>query len=275
MKRLLRSLIDFSPAVGRVIRSIRDNRAERDLQWEMIPGSDLQVLGGNWLAAGAKHEQFEIEKFRASIADCDAVIDVGANSGMFSCIAAASGKEVFAFEPMPQNLRILAQTIERNGFADRIEIFPIAASDRCGVAKFFGKGQGASLIEGWADQPSYDAIHVAVNSLDRILADRLKSRRLFIKIDVEGAELAVLMGAERLLAQCSGLLFENGLSRNVPGGRNATFAEIFELLDRAGFDVHVAVPGGTKVTPALAKQWYEDGHAPVATMNYFATRRTS
>lgn len=275
MKRLIRTLIDLSPTVGRTIRGLRDQRAERALRWQPIPGSDLQVLGGNWLAAGATHEDFELDRFRAMIAGVDAVIDVGANSGLFSSIAAAAGKQVFAFEPMPQNLGILARTVERNGLADRVEIFPIAASNACGVARFFGKGQGASLVEGWADQPSYDAIHVPTNTLDRLLSARLQGKSVFIKIDVEGAELAVLEGARGLLQQCTGLLFENGLSKNVPGGRNASFAPIFELLDGAGFDVHVAVPGGVQVTPQLARQWYEAGSAPVTTMNYIATRRAA
>ncbi len=247
------------------MRSYRDHRAEKELRWDTIPGTDLVVLGGNWLAAGARHENFEIEQFMAMIADADAVVDVGANSGVFSCIAADRGKAVYAFEPMPQNLRILAQTVERNNLATAIEILPIAASDCCGVAKFYGKGQGASLVEGWADQPSYDAIYVATNTLDRLLGDRLAGQKIVIKLDVEGAE--------RLLRQCSGLLFENGLSKNVPGGRNATFAPIFELLDAAGFDVHVALPAGRQVTPQLARQWQDAGHAPVSTMNYLATRR--
>lgn len=273
MKQIVRRLIDFSPTVGRAVRSYRDHRAEKALQWQSIPGTELVVLGGNWLAAGAAHEDYEIERFTGMIAGVDAVIDVGANSGLFSCIAAAAGKAVFAFEPMPQNLRILAQTVEQNGLASAIEIFPVAASDSCGVAKFYGKGQGASLVEGWADQPSYDAIHVPTNTLDRVLGERLAGQTICIKLDVEGAELAVLRGAERLLTHCTGLLFENGLSKNVPGGRNATFMHIFELLDAAGFDVHVALPGGQQVTPELARQWQNAGHAPVATMNYIATRR--
>lgn len=273
MKRIVRMLVDMSPTIGRVVRSYRDHRAEKALRWETVPGTNLVVLGGNWLAAGAAHEDYEIAKFTAMLVEVDAVIDVGANSGLFSCIAAAAGNAVFAFEPLPQNLRILAQTVERNGLASAIEIYPIAVSDRCGVAMFYGKGQGASLVKGWADQPCYDAIHVPTNTLDRLLVKRLEGQRLFIKLDVEGAELAVLEGARQLLTHCSGLLFENGLSKNVPGGHNTTFAPIFELLDRAGFDVYVAVPDGQQVTPALAWEWQNAGHAPVDTMNYLAVRR--
>lgn len=213
MKQVVRRLIDFSPTVGRAVRSYRDHRAEQALRWEHIPGSDLVVLGGNWLAAGAGHEDYEIEGFSAMIAGVDAVIDVGANSGKFSCIAAAAGKAVFAFEPLPQNLRILAKTVQRNGLAGAIEIFPIAASDKCDVAKFYGKGQGASLVEGWADQPSYDAIHVPTNTLDRVLGERLSGQTIFIKLDVEGAELAVLRGAERLLINAAVCCSRTGYQR--------------------------------------------------------------
>lgn len=273
MNKLIRKLVDLSPTVGKAVRSYRDSRAERQLRWELIPGTDLQVLGGNWLAAGAKHEQYEIEQFQSLIESADVVLDVGANSGIFSCVAAAAGKVVYAFEPMPQNLRILLRTIEKNGLADQIEVYPIAVSDSCGVAKFFGKGQGASLVEGWAEQPSYDAIHVPTNTLDRILGERLAGRKVCIKLDVEGAELAVLQGCAKLLNQCTGILFENGISKNAPGGRNATYPKIFELLDAAGFDVNVAEPDGLHVTPQMAQQWFEAGQAPVRTMNYLARRR--
>lgn len=275
MNPVLRRLLNLSPILGRTVHSVRDHLAEKSLRWESIPGTGMEVLGGNWLAAGGGHEDHEIGQFREMVRASDVVIDVGANSGLFSCIAAAEGKPVFSFEPMPQNLRILAQTVERNGLADRIEIYPIAASDACGVARFYGKGQGASLIEGWAGQFSLDAIHVPTNTLDRLLADRLAGKAVCIKLDVEGAELAVLKGAEKLLSQCTGLLFENGLSRNVPGGRNETFAPIFALLDKAGFDVRVAEPDGALVTPQMARDWFEAGHAPVATMNYLAHRRAN
>lgn len=245
------------------------------LNWALIPNSNIEILGGNWLAAGAGQEGYEVSLFKEALADVDTVIDVGANSGIFSCVAAAAGKTVYAFEPMPQTMRILARTIERNKLGERIEVYPIAVCDRVGIARFFGKGQGASLIEGWAGQPSYDAIHLPTNTLDNLLASRLVSNKVFLKIDVEGAELEVLKGAAQVLAKCTGILLENGLSKNVPGGKNASYAAIFAFLDDLGFNAWVAEPNGIPVTPALARQWADAGQAPVVTMNYIFRRKES
>jgi len=203
----------------------------------------------------------------------DTVIDVGANSGVYSCIAAAGGKAVFAFEPMPQNLRVLSRTIERNGLAGKIEVFPVALSDTVGIACLYGRGQGASLIEGWAGQPSYDAIRVPTHRLDILLGQRLENARILLKIDVEGAELNVLEGAEAVLGRCECIMVENGLTRNIPGGRNPAFVRVFAFLDDHGFDCWAAEPGGIKVAPADAGRWADSGKVPFDTLNWVFRRR--
>lgn len=268
MKQMVKRLVDRVPAIGKLARHYRDTRAEQDLRWGKIPGTTIEVLGGNWLAAGGDHEGDELNLFREMLDQADTVVDVGANSGVFSCVAAGLGKAVHAFEPMPQNLRILARTIDHNGFGDKVQVYPLAVSSAVGIARFFGKGQGASLIEGWAGQPSYDAILVPTNTLDNLLAQRLAGSRVLLKIDVEGAELEVLKGAAQLLGNCTGVMLENGISRNVPGGKNAAFAAIFEFLDQQGFTCRVADAEGREVTPELARQWAEAGATPFDTLNY-------
>jgi hypothetical protein len=146
LRPLLKQLGDRLPLLGRAWRAIRDANAERTLDWQRIPETELEVLGGNWLAAGGDHELFELKLFRSLLDKVDCVIDVGANSGIYSCLAAARGKRVFAFEPMPQNARILARSLRRNRLDGRVELFPIAASDRVGVTELYGAGQGASLV---------------------------------------------------------------------------------------------------------------------------------
>lgn len=257
---------------GRSLRNLRDQLHARDLAWETIPGSDLRIKGGNWIAAGSSHEEIEIALFKRALPLVDAVVDVGANSGVYSCLAAAAGKPTFAFEPLRDNLDTLYGNIAENGLADRIEVFPLAASDSVGIAKFFGRGQGASLVKGWAGQPEYDYEQVPTNTLDNLLADRLAGQSLAIKIDVEGAELAVLRGAERLLAGCRALLLEHSLTRNQPTGTNPDFLALFERLWAAGFTSSVADKAETPVDRAKVEGWLKAGNSGLATENFLFLR---
>ena len=162
--------------------------------------------------------------------NADVIVAVGANSGIFSCLAVELGKQAFAFEPMPSTLAVLLAVVERNGFADRIEVMPVAASDRVGVVPFYGRGQGASMIQGWGNIADFDRILVPTNTLDNLLVARITGKKVVLKIDVEGAELVVLQGGRRVLELCTGLLVEISLTKNHPNGINPDFAAIFALL---------------------------------------------
>jgi FkbM family methyltransferase len=119
--------------------------------------------------------------------NADVIVDVDANSGIFSCLAVELGKQAIAFEPMPSTLAVLLAVVERNGFADRIEVMPVAASDRVGVVPFYGRGQGASMIQGWGNIADFDRILVPTNTLDNLLVARITGEKVVLKIDVEGA----------------------------------------------------------------------------------------
>src|SRR5215471_21586931 len=71
-----------------------------------------------------------------------AVIDIGANCGYFSLLARSRGADVWAFEPLQRNLRLLHATIAENRL-DRIHIIAAAASDSPGTL-----GIGASYTNG-------------------------------------------------------------------------------------------------------------------------------
>jgi len=263
-------LSDVRSVAGRTLRDVRDRVHARAIRWHEVDG--LRLLGGNWMAAGGDHEAVELGLFREALDSIDAVVDVGANSGLYSLIAARAGKACFAFEPQAENLRILYQNVAANGFDEAIEVFPLAASDRVGSARFYGRGQGASLLSGWAGQPDYDFEWVATNTLDNLLLARLAGRRLFLKIDVEGAELQVLRGGRGLLTLASGVLLEHSLTRNQPGGTNPHFAELFELMWAAGFHACAADAAQTPVDGERVRAWIAAGRTDCGTENFVFRR---
>ncbi|WP_374302087.1 FkbM family methyltransferase [Paracoccus sp. (in: a-proteobacteria)] len=125
-------------------------------------------------------------------------IDVGANTGVYSWHLARWSAGVTAFEPQPDHARFLARA-----FGRRVAVEQIALSDAPGEAVL------RVPMETWQDGRATIEPRNALAHL-RVREYRVSCRRLdaydfpavgLIKVDVEGHELAVLKGAEGLLAR--------------------------------------------------------------------------
>ena len=147
--------------------------------------------------------------FAASIKAGMTVFDVGAHVGFFSLAAAqrvGPGGRVMAFEPSPETLRVLRDHVRLNGWDDRVTVEASVVSDQAGSMTFytFGESMAASLSrenveELNVEQPDHATpLTVPSVTLDQYCEEWTLSPDV-IKIDVEGAELKVLRGAEKLL----------------------------------------------------------------------------
>ena len=132
----------------------------------------------------------------------DTFFDVGANKGDFTVLGArlvGPSGSVFAFEPEPENARWLRRSVTRNRFS-HVRVSERAVADKRGTSTLFlGRKSGwHTLLEG---QPRRDAgtLEVELETLDHFALDHGIDEVQAIKIDVEGAELRVLAGAEKLL----------------------------------------------------------------------------
>lgn len=140
--------------------------------------------------------------------------DVGANVGFFTVIAARlvgrSGR-VYAFEPVPRNLELLRANVRANQF-DTVDVVERAVADRDGfeTLRTTKNPGGASLARGAGRPPDVQA-HVEVETvrLDGLVERGEIAPPDVVKIDVEGAELAVLRGMKSLLEdQAPDILYE-------------------------------------------------------------------
>ncbi len=128
--------------------------------------------------------------------------DVGANYGYFSLLWADQkpGNRAVAFEASPRNLAPLKSNISRNGFDAAIEVRPMAAGRQAGSMEF---DLGPVNQTGWGGVvlcgQSSSTVKVPVVRLDESLAaERFVD---VMKIDIEGADIWALMGAEALLRE--------------------------------------------------------------------------
>ena len=165
-----------------------------------------------------------------------AVIDVGCHEGRFLEAVrqhAPRGRHL-AFEPLPT---FAAQLRQR--FPD-VTVHELALSDTVGEVLFHHvvTNPGYSGIrQRRLDRSGERVVQVAVRTA--ILDDLVEAAHPIglLKIDVEGAELQVLRGAQRTLRRARPfLLFEHG-----QGGAAAYGTEpeqVFDLLDGLGYTIH-------------------------------------
>jgi FkbM family methyltransferase len=134
------------------------------------------------------------------------VLDIGANAGYFSVVAATLGApsaRVFAFEPNPRLGNMLSRSISLNPRLD-IVLERVAVADQPGKLPLHltsvSRNSGLSSLRPDLPDTEGEVITVPVVSVDEYCV--LHSLRPdLVKIDVEGAELQVLQGASRMLAE--------------------------------------------------------------------------
>lgn len=162
-----------------------------------------------------------------SLRTSQVAVDVGCHKGAYTYWMrrrVGPGGAVYAFEPQPQQVAYLRNVFSAMSY-DNVEVVPLALTDHVGSRTLFlpsglGKTHGASLEfsavmrspssaatanklpQAAAPSPSPPALSptltVDVTTLDDFFAAK-SHRPNFLKIDVEGHELAVLHGARRIL----------------------------------------------------------------------------
>lgn len=192
------------------------------------------------------------ERFRESIRPGMTVFDVGASFGLYSVAAArAVGPRgrVVAFEPARKTANALRRHVSWNGVDDRVEVVEAAVADRTAEEPFWEHETSflASLTE---DSPRQEEARfdapVTPRRLGTIALGDFCDRRGFdpdvVKIDVEGAEGRVLVGARPLLERRRAVFFVEVHETLVAP------ADALAELDEAGWrceEIH-AEPAGTR-----------------------------
>ncbi|MDW8153540.1 MAG: FkbM family methyltransferase [Armatimonadota bacterium] len=153
------------------------------------------------LAVERVHEPILTATLRTLLRPNMTVVDVGANLGYFALLAARavgpSGK-VLALEPFPESYRLLKKNIQANGLQNVLP-YAFAAGHRSGPDKlyFYPQSNWNSLFLKNDKRKPLGWIEVQVCTLNELLAT--EPRVDVIRMDVEGAELAVLKGSDRIL----------------------------------------------------------------------------
>ena len=148
-------------------------------------------------------EPWTVEWIEQSLRDGDVLYDIGANVGDYALIAAAiggPGTKVVAVEPGYANYASLCENVQLNRLDDKIVPLPIVLGERArlGALSYRDTTAGAAIHTMDGQGGAYDQ-PVLVFSLDELIEHFQLPWPTLVKLDVDGAEAAVLEGASRTL----------------------------------------------------------------------------
>ncbi|MFF4543220.1 FkbM family methyltransferase [Streptomyces sp. NPDC001435] len=174
--------------------------------------------------ARALYPRFEPELARLGElcpAGCGTAVDVGGWYGPWTRRLSTRARQVVTVEPVPHLARLLASA----AFPANVRVIQAAAADRPGVARLWLPPDDAG-DRGVSSLVRRD-IHGRALEVPCVTLDDLGLRDVgFIKIDVDGSELAVLRGATALLARDRPALFVELESRIQPIGPVLTYLRL-------------------------------------------------
>ncbi len=198
-RRMIGPVLPPAPAA---FETLLPGGARLKLQFREVIGLATLLQGG--------FETAEMEYLRAHVSSGATFIDVGANVGLYTvAMAGAVGPagHVMAFEPLVENLQRLRSNVALNHLTN-VSAHGSALGDRDGSIELKLATDPAypSLMAVAQGRAKGSSRTVPIAKLDSVWTGAGSPPVSAIKIDVEGAEMMVLRGAERVLATCSPLL---------------------------------------------------------------------
>jgi FkbM family methyltransferase len=197
--RLVRAL---RPTYERVLSVVNRGRGMR----YVINGETYRIDPRYRSQLGTEYDSHVAQYLRARVQPGAVCWNVGANIGVyplqFSRWIGSKGS-IVAFEPNPGAQEVMARHIAWNGITEQTTVVPMAVADFTGHAEFHGAAaEGMSRLGAPAPPLEGRTIptRVAVTTLDAYRATT-RAAPDWLVIDVEGAEIAVLRGARRLIAE--------------------------------------------------------------------------
>lgn len=207
------------------LKTLDDDIIAHNLFWMGIDGFEKETL----------------ELFIKLIANSTTILDIGANTGLYSLIASSNcSAKVYAFEPVPKVYERLLENIRINN-ATNIIAHSMAITNYDGeIDIYVSRGKiptDSSTRKGFREDSV--PIQVPAATLDSFVQSNKIGKVDILKIDTESTENLVLAGAKILLKESRPLIICEVLF-----GKTET--QIHEILDALDYEYYWITPSGLK-----------------------------
>jgi len=172
----------------------------------------------------------------------DILLDVGGNVGMYALPAAFKHKlRVYAFEPEHRNYSLLCRNIILNGLQDQITAYCLAVSDKMDFNELYINGiEDGTSCHSFGEEldynlnPTKSAAKQGCMSItiDQFMENRSVEKDIHLKIDVDGFDYKVILGAEKTLQNPKTKSVIMEINTNLEKHRN-----VFGIMENHGFEM--------------------------------------
>jgi len=172
-------------------------------------------------------------------------LDVGGNIGWFSLLAKAHGaSRAYVFEPNPVNIVRICESLTLNGWKDSVDLMMTGVGDEVGTMPFYKTQDSNPGSFSFDTKKAFKfkgekmKDEIAIVTLDAFAEEMgwfdNKTSIAFFKLDVEGFEPKIIMGAQKLFKSGIIELFAMEMKSHTPGDTRMMIKLFFE----SGYEIY-------------------------------------
>lgn len=176
--------------------------------------------------------------------------DIGANTGYYGILAAFLGQgkiKTYAFDPVCEFNEAEKESARLNRLDDNVEIFNMCLGEKDGEIKIHLAGSGTTMKAGFLGKSQFQTRLVPIRELDNLLSEKHLTAPDFVKIDVEGAEMEVIKGAQNTIKNYKPIIWYES-AKTMPERKfiNSEFERTHEFLETLGYQIYLCGINGLK-----------------------------
>lgn len=248
---------------------LKQRRQFQDIRLQ--PGVRMRLFLDSEVSYGIYAKNFEMRErmfHNAFLRPGDIYLDVGANIGLFTLIAAhkvGNDGQVYALEPTSTSFQRLLTNIHLNRFSN-VSPFQIALSDAPGQVSMLVSLDGYdgrnSLTSPTAGE-KFTSEMVSALTLDQFVQEQhLDHKITMIKIDVEGWETHVLAGGRGILSATDAPILQIEFAEEARASAGSTTDELYRSLTSLGYQLFSFEAEAGALAPVSPSQ-VKNGHLNV------------
>lgn len=202
----------------------------------------------NAILHDGQYEPHVTRVLRQELAADSVFVDVGANMGWFSLLAASLSPQghVIAVEPNHFNTQLLQRSILTNSF-ENLRVFPYAAGDKQELLQLDFFHSNGYIAETRVDVPKATSQFVQAMPLDSLLGG--EDRIDLLKMDIEGYEPIALAGMQQSLERCRPVILTEFNPLLITSNGKSEPEAYLDALQAMGYAIHIIQEDGAQTLP--------------------------